>query len=409
MARTFAQPWSLVPRHPATSASSAGLSDRVFSDLLARARSQPGTVHPLHVGDSWLEPFAAARVEMRRVATTPRLHGYAPVQGEPALLDAFVADVERRTGLRLDREALQVTAGATAGVTHVVATLTEPGDEVVVLAPYWPLVRGIVQLRGARVVEVPFFDRLDAPDFDPERALAEALTDRTVALYLNSPNNPTGRVLPVDVVDRLLALAVRHDLWVIADEAYEELVYGARSAAPVWTRPGAAGRTLAVHTMSKGWAMAGARVGLVHGPIEPMRRLRGVQTFSVYCAPRPMQLGAAVALREGRGWLEAARALYAQAATMAASALGVPPPEGGTFLFFDATPHLRAGETLADWLARCVDAGVLLTPGGASGRGYENWARLCFTCVPPDQLADALERLRRVLAPCAASRGVTPT
>ena len=72
-------------------------------------------------------------------------------------------------------------------------------------------------------------------------------------------------------------------------------------------------------------------------------------------------------------------------------------PEGGTFVFFDATAHLRPGETLMGFLERCLDAGVMLTPGSASGQHYERWARLCYTTVTPDDLANALERLRRVM------------
>ena len=72
-------------------------------------------------------------------------------------------------------------------------------------------------------------------------------------------------------------------------------------------------------------------------------------------------------------------------------------PAGGTFLFFDATPHLRAGETLMGFLERCLDAGVMLTPGSASGQHFENWARLCYTTVPPEDLHAALDRLQRVL------------
>jgi N-succinyldiaminopimelate aminotransferase len=157
------------------------------------------------------------------------------------------------------------------------------------------------------------------------------------------------------------------------------------------------GRVIATHSISKAYALAGARVGFCHGPSDIMQIVRGVQTFYTYCAPRPMQLGAARALRDGEAWLANARSLYAAAARQAADALRLPMPAGGTFLFFDATPHLRAGESLMGFLERCLDAGVMLTPGSASGQHYENWARLCYTTVPPDDLRAALDRLRHVL------------
>jgi len=153
-----------------------------------------------------------------------------------------------------------------------------------------------------------------------------------------------------------------------------------------------------VHSVSKAYGMAGARVGFVHGPAEAMQAIRGVQTFVTYCAPRPFQLAAACVLDDGQEWIADARALYAQMAQRAADALGVPRPPGGTFVFFDVTRFMREGEPDATgFLERCVEAGVLLTPGQASGKDYPRWARLCFTTVPPAELDEALAKLRTVM------------
>lgn len=384
-------------RFPHPSTTTATLSDRVYSALAERARAHPGPVHALHVGDTWLEPPPFARAEAQRSADHPRLHAYAPVQGEPALLDAIQARLLARHGERVDREAIQVMLGATAGLAVVVDTLLDPGDEVIVLAPYWPLVRGLVAGRGAVPVEVPFFDRLGDAGFDPEAAVARAIGPRTVAIYVNSPNNPTGRALPAEVADALAALARRHDLWILADEVYEDLAYVPAPARPLWTRPDLRDRTLATHSVSKAYALAGARVGFTHGPRAIMQAVRGVQTFKTYCAPRPFQVAAARVLAEGDAWLAEARALYAEAGRRAAEAVGVAPPGAGSFLFFDASPSFRPGEDLAAFLGRCLDAGLLLTPGAAAGAAYATFVRLCFTVVPPAELDDALARLRGVL------------
>jgi N-succinyldiaminopimelate aminotransferase len=222
------------------------------------------------------------------------------------------------------------------------------------------------------------------------------VTGRTAAIYVNSPNNPTGRVLSDEVAAAIARVAARHGLWVLADEAYEDLVYGGPTR-PLWLREDLADRTVATHTLSKSYALAGARVGYSHGPAAAMRAVRGVQAFNSYCAARPMQLGAARALAEGDEWLAGARIAYAQAARAAAAAVGVSAPRAGTFLFFDARPFFRPGEALDGFLERCLSAGVLLTPGPACGRDYASWVRLCFTAVPPDDLGRALERLGEVL------------
>jgi N-succinyldiaminopimelate aminotransferase len=386
-----------MPRYPLTSPSTATLSDSVFSGLVAKARAMPGPVHPLHVGDTYREPLPAARAEAQLTSDQPRLHNYAPVQGEPVFLDAIEERLARH-GVAVDREDVQVTSGATSGVSVWAAGLVDPGDEVVIPAPYWPLVRGIVAGRGARPVELPYWDRLDDPRFDVEAALEAVVTERTVALYVNTPNNPTGRVMPDAAIAAFARVAARHDLWVLDDETYDDLDYRGVRSTPPWARPDLFDRTVAAHTLSKTYGLAGARVGFLHGPRAAMKALRGVQAFQTYCAPRPLQRGAARALREGDAWLAEARAAYAEAGRKAAAVLGVPPPDGGTFLFFDAGPHLREGEDVMGFLERCLEAGVLLTPGIASGAAYARWVRLCYTSVPPHELDDALERLARVLS-----------
>ena len=383
-------------RFPDASPTAATLSDSVYSAFAGKARSRPDRVFALQVGDTWLEPPPFARAEAQRGADHPRLHNYSPVQGEPVLLDAIQERLRTRFGVRVERDAIQVMVGATCGLAVVVDALLDPGDEVLVLAPYWPLIRGMVASRGAVPVEVPFFDRLGAPGFDPEAAVGRAIGPRTVALYLNTPNNPTGRVLPAEVVDALGGLARRHGLWVVSDDVYEDLCY-VEPVAPIWTRRGLRERTFANHSFSKSYAMAGARVGYTHGPPAAMETIRGVQTFKTYGAPRPFQFAAARALAEGDAWLAETRRRYAEAGRRAAASLGLPPPQAGSFLFFDASPWFRPGEALPGFLERCLEAGVLLTPGAAAGAAYQGWVRLCYTAVPPEELDQALQRLRGVM------------
>lgn len=387
-----------MPRPPQTSAATSSLSDRVYGALLDEARRRPGPVHLLNVGDTYLEPLPAARAEAQLAAEHPRLHNYAPVQGEPALLDAILERVRRVHGVALERQNLQVMSGATGGFTVVATALLEPGDEVLLLSPFWPLIRGIVESRSARAAEVPFYTRLGEPGFDAEALLESAITPRTVAVYVNTPNNPTGRVLPSEVEDAIARVVTRRNLWLWCDEAYEELWYGEARPKALWARDDLRERAIACHTLSKSHALAGARIGYTHGPASAMPAIRGAQTFLTYCAPRPLQLGGARALGEGDAWVEATRRLYAETGRRAARALGLPPPEGGTFFFFDASRCFRAGEDIQGFLRRCLDAGVLLTPGAASGKDYESWARLCFTAIPPAELDDALGRLAPLLS-----------
>ena len=366
----------------------------MYSTLAKRARAKNDEIFPLHVGDTYRDPVVAARAERQLTSEHPGLHKYAPVHGEPGLIDAFIEYVQGRHGETLSPENVQVMSGATAGLSVVCQVLLDPGDEVLLPSPFWPLSRGIISTKGAVPVQIPFYTRLDEPDFDPEAVLEAAVTDRTVALYVNTPNNPSGRVLSESTIDAMVRVAKRHDLWVFCDEAYEEIYFDREAPHAIWKRPDIRDRALAFHTLSKTYGFAGARIGFTHGPPEVMGAIAGMQTFHTYCAPRPMQFGGIGALREGGAWIEESRAVYRDAGYTAADALGVSRPEGSTFLFVDVSARLAPEATdCHEFLERCADVGVLLTPGSSCGADYAKWVRLCFTSVPRARLDVALERL----------------
>ena len=195
-------------------------------------------------------------------------------------------------------------------------------------------------------------------------------------------------------IDAMLRVAKRHDLWIFCDEAYEEIYFDQRAPPAIWKRPEIRNQAIAFHTLSKTYGFAGARVGFTHGPASIMGAVAGMQTFHTYCAARPMQFGAVAALRKGGAWIEESRTLYRDAGYAAADALGVRRPDGGTFLFLDASLHLESDAVdSGGFLERCADVGVLLTPGRSCGADYAKWVRLCFTSVPRARLDAALERL----------------
>jgi N-succinyldiaminopimelate aminotransferase len=387
-----------MPSFPNAADTTGGLKSYVFTALRQRINSHPGPLFRLHIGDTYLDPVVSAQCESLRTSEHEGLHRYAPVQGMPTLLDAIERKLMRRAGVAVPRANLQVTAGATGGLSITCQALLNVGDEVLLPSPFWPLSSGIVAARGGKAVQIPFYDRLDDPTFDVEAALEAAVTPRTVAIYLNSPNNPTGAVIGDEALSAISRVAQRHDLWIFSDEVYEDLWLGDEAPVPLWTRDDFIDRTVVIHSMSKGYGLAGARVGYIHGPDTAMAAIRAVQTFHSYCAAKPMQIAAARALDEGDGWLINARQRYRAAGELAAEALNVPLPAGGTFLFFDASPWLDASDAdVMPLLHRCLDAGVIVTPGGASGEAYQRWMRVCFTCVAPEELSAGLTLLQGVL------------
>lgn len=380
-----------MPRPPQVSPSVSSMQGSVYSMLAHRLEQRTGEVYPFHVGDTWMEPAEGCRMEDLTVAEHPGLHRYAPVQGLPALVDAVVERQRQRTGLAVERRDVLVAAGATGALGAVVGAIVAPGDEVLILAPYWPLIAGIVRSFHGAAVPVPFFEHPDPGS--ALAALSAALTERTVALYLSTPNNPTGRVIPAALLERVCGWAADRGLWLLADEVYEDYQF---AGAHTYARPLAPDRTFSAHSFSKAYGMAGNRCGYVVGPGEAMDHVRKVSTHTFYSTPTASQLAACRALAgPGDAWAAAARERYRELGERIAARLGLPPPEGSTFLFFDVAERLDA-RGLPGFLEACVDRGLLLAPGPSFGP-YPTHVRLCYTAAPPEVTLRGVEALAPLL------------
>ncbi len=382
-----------MPRHPKISPGVAAMPGSVYSALAHRLATHPGEVYPFHVGDTWMEPAPGCRMEDLTVADYPGMHRYATPQGRSDLLEAIVERTRERTGVATETDDVLVAAGATGALGAVVGAIVDPGDEVLLLAPFWPLIRGIVQSFRGRPVEVPFYGAVDSAESAVE-AVRERSTERTVALYLGTPNNPSGRTIPQDWLAALAEWAAAAGLWILADEVYEDYVYRGEHA---YTRPLAPERTFSVHSFSKAFGMAGNRCGYVVGPAAIISEVRKVSTHTFYSTPTASQIAALRALSgAGDAWVAEARALYREIGAKAAAKLGLDPPEGSTFLFLDAAPRLDE-RGLDGFLEDCVDRGVFVAPGPSFGP-YPTHVRVCFTAVPPDRTERGLDVLAELLA-----------
>ncbi len=389
-----------MPRHPRLSHAAQGLPATTYS--IAPRTATEGETFPLHLGDTWRLPPAGCRLEDLAAAGNADLYRYAPPGGLPALVDALIEQERAAGGTSLRRKNLLVAAGATGAFAAVLAAIVEPGDEVLLLAPHWPLVAGLVGAFGGLPVDVPFHRAAGGGDGgvpdSPQAAVAAVAarrTERTVALYFNSPNNPTGEVLPRSWIEALVAWCRSEGLWVLADDAYRDFVY-APGAEAVDARALAPERTFAFRTFSKSFGMAGNRCGWVVGPLPAMGDALKLATQLVYSAPTGAQLSALAALAgPGEAWTAAARRQYGETGARAAERLGIPAPRGGTFLFLDVADSLGDGDLTA-FLQRAAARGLLLSPGTSFGP-YPTSIRLCFSAVPPAVVERGVEVLRELL------------
>jgi aspartate/methionine/tyrosine aminotransferase len=239
---------------------------------------------------------------------------------------------------------------------------------------------------------VPFFPRVAAGG-DPREVLAPYLSPRSRALYFASPNNPDGAVLAPEVLASLAALARERDWWVFSDEVYAPFVYEGEAAESA--HPYAPERTITSYSMSKSHALAGLRLGMMTAPAPVIGVMRRLMTHTLFQVPLYAQRLAERAITEGTDFLAQARDRYREARDLSCALLNSPRPRAGAYVFLDLSSYAQGDIWRA--IDAGLDAGVSLAPGEAFGPSFQGWARLCFTAVPPEELAWGLPRLRAAL------------
>lgn len=320
--------------------------------------------------------------------------GYSNGRGEPGLLAALAARYSRRTGRAIGPENLIALPGTQTALYAVMQALLDPGDEVIVGDPMYATYAGVIAATGARLVPVALRPengfRLDARDVEA------VIGPRTRVLFLNTPHNPTGAVLRAQDLDELGALARAHDLWIVSDEVYEELVFpGAVFASPL-DRADLAGRVVVTSSISKSHAAPGFRSGWVVGPAEFCARLLplaeamlfGNQPFiadmTALAVAAPSPVAPEMAHRFAR------RAALIRRRLDGPLGLRVPMPEAGMFAMLDLRATGLTGEDFAARLLR--DKLVAVMPGESFGAGLAGWVRVSLT-KSDDLIEEACERI----------------
>ena len=322
---------------------------------------------------------------------------YAPGSGVPELREAIVAHQEQHYGLRWDPATeVTVSTGATEAIAAAVLGLVDPGDEVILVEPYYDSYPAMVQMAGGVRRAVT----LRAPDFRLERAALEAaVTDRSRVLLLNSPHNPTGRVLDRDELEAVAAVARAHDLVVVTDEVYEHLTFDGRRHVPLATLPGMAERTLTISSAGKTFSFTGWKVGWATGPAELVRALEGAKQWLSFCSGAPLQPAVAHALTDEQGFFaDLARQLQEKRDLLCTGLreldVDVHVPQGTYFVLTDVRRYGH-DDALSFCHALPDRAGVVAIPADVfhddadAGRHLVRWA----FCKEPDVIEAGLDRL----------------
>jgi aminotransferase len=324
------------------------------------------------------------------------LNQYAVTWGAPRLRRAIAATRARDYGTPVDPDRhVTVTCGATEAMASTLLAVAEPGDEVIVLEPFYENYGPDAVLCGARPVFVPMGP---GPGLDLDR-IADAFSDATRAIVLNTPNNPTGRVLARPELRALADLCRRHDAWAITDEIYEHILYEGEHV-PMASLEGMADRTITISGASKTFSVTGWRVGWIVAPAGVTGAIRKVHDFLTVGAPAPLQDAVAAALetlgpeyyRELAEGYRARRTVLYEG--LRAAGFRCEPPAGAYYILADFSElDERDDDTFARWLA--AERGVAPVPGSSfysrPGGGRDR-VRFAF-CKTVPTLREAVRRL----------------
>ncbi|MGZ6733120.1 MAG: aminotransferase class I/II-fold pyridoxal phosphate-dependent enzyme [Nocardioides sp.] len=351
----------------------------------------------------------ASVLEAATTAMRTGANQYAPGPGAPALREAVSRHQERHYGLAWDPVSeIVVTTGATEAIAGALLGLVEPGDEVVLLEPYYDSYLAMIRMAGG--VRRPV--TLRAPDFRLDiEALRAAVSDRTRMILLNTPHNPTGTVLTAGELQAVAEVAIEHDLIVVTDEVYEHLTFGGVDAqenrhVPIATLPGMRERTLTLSSLGKSYSLTGWKVGWAVGPAHLVGAVLAAKQWLTFTSGAPLQVAAAYALDAEPTWPGMLRDSLQERRDLLCEGLrgiGLPTttPQGTYFATSDIS-----GLGWVDGNAFCralpERAGVVAIPvqgfydpdrvlAQNPGRHLVRWA----FCKRPDVLADAVERLAR--------------
>lgn len=328
---------------------------------------------------------------------------YGSGRAEPAVADALAARYSRRTGRTITRDNILAFPGTQTALSVVMMGLAEAGDEVLLADPYYATYEGVIRATGAELRPVPLSPdngfRMRAED------LAAAVTPRCRGLLLNSPHNPTGATLSAAEIAAIGEVCRAHDLFIVSDEVYEDLVFDGPFASPL-DIAALADRTVAVSSVSKSHAAPGLRSGWAVGPPAFMKALLPLSETLLFGGQPFIADMTAYALTETFDTADRLRANYFRRAKLVVDALGGGPlvpmmPDAGMFILVDVASTGLDGQAFAWRLLE--DEGVAVMPGGAFGEEAAAFVRLSLT-VPDERLAEACLRMGRLAARLAPQR-----
>jgi aspartate aminotransferase len=368
----------------------------VFSRAKELEKQGRSIIH-LELGEPDFHP-AAPVVDAVRAAVAEGRDRYVSPRGIPALREAVAAYLKRTRHLDVAAEEVLIAPGCKMALSLTMMALIEPGDEILYPDPSFPIYPSFTRGLGGKAV--PFYLE-EKNQFQPDIAeIASKITPRSKALIFNSPNNPTGTVFSEDTLKQIAALAVKHDLWVIADEIYARILFNGEYKS-IYAMPGMKERTIIIDGFSKSFAMTGWRLGYAVAPRAFIDALDLLVLNTFTCTAEFSQVAAIEALNDSTNAVDAMVLEYRKRRDLFVSRLNKIPgfralsPDGAFYAWVNIEDTGLPAEEVQRQLLE--DAGVAGIAGAAFGPAGKNYLRFSLVSAR-NLLEEALERIERVAA-----------
>ncbi len=372
-----------------------GFSDIVqVRNKVLELRAAGETVHAFHGGEPFFETPDAVKYSMIRALVENKTR-YAPSSGIPVLREALAEKLRKRNKLDVTSDNVLITAGGAHALYVAFQAVLDPGDDMLLFSPYWTPIRDMVTGTQARALLVP---TNSARRNGLTKTLEEFATPHTKAIYYNTPQNPTGIVFSRKEAEEVAAFAKKHNLIVIADEAYEDLVYEGEHVS-IASLPGMAERTITAYTFSKSYGMTGWRIGYVVAKEPFMTGLRKLVLYSANGVSTPTQWAALEALSLPQSYLDDRLKEYRERRDLLVKGLNdlgleCDPPAGAFYAMPNVTKiHKESRKAAALLLEK---AHVATIPGVVFGAQGEGYVRFGYS-VPKPAIEAGLEALSKFL------------
>ena len=340
---------------------------QAYDDLADLSIGEPDFATP--------DPIAAAVAD----AIGDGASAYTQTVGRADLREAIAEKLANANDIQADPETeVMVTPGAMGALFAATQVLADPGDEVLLPEPYWPNYHGHIANTGADLVTVP---TAATDDFVPRpEAIAERITDDTAGVILNTPNNPTGAVVPPSTLRDIGDLLVEHDVWAIIDETYEDLVYDGATHHSLASDDALFERSITTHTFSKSYAMTGWRIGYATGPADVIEQMRVLQEHTVSCVAEPVQVAAMAALDNPDVATEIHDAFADRRKLIVNRLADIPAvdpgtPRGAFYVFADVS---ALTDDTHEFTKQLLSDGVAAVPGSVFGEAGEGFLRFSY-------------------------------